>query len=101
MKLKPLLAILLALAEKYWRVMASRVAGALMAGVATWLYERFGVQISPDDQAALAGALVTALFLIYSVVHKLVSTKTNPVDAAAPEWATQKPLKKRTPQRAQ
>lgn len=69
------------------RVLIGRIAGAVAAGLLTWLGAKLGVEFSPNDHAALAGVIVTAVFLGYSLVHRAIAAKANPADAAKPAVA--------------
>lgn len=73
------------------RPVLPRVAGAVVAALATWLAARFGIVIPQEDRAKLSEDLVVVMMLIFSVVyaltHKLVSMKANPADAASPKLA--------------
>lgn len=60
----------------------ARIAGALAAGILTWLGGLLGVEFSPEDNAALAGVIVSVILIIYGVVHKQIDKRVNPADAA-------------------
>lgn len=73
------------------RPIISRVVATLVAAVAMWLAQKYGIAIPDSEQAKLVEQIViyVVLFfmLIYSVVHKLISAKVNPNDAATPKLA--------------
>jgi Mn2+/Fe2+ NRAMP family transporter len=70
------------------RAFLGRIIGAAVAGVAVWLLSKFGVVLTDEQQVRITEAAIIILMVvftaIYSIVHKLVNTKLNPGDAAAP-----------------
>lgn len=74
-----------------FRPVLGRIVGSLVAALATWLEARFGWKLDPASQAQLsAGILVTLMTtfsIVYALVHKAVSAKVNPADAATPAMA--------------
>lgn len=77
----------------FLRPILARLAGALVAGLVTWLAGKFGVIISEDVKGQLTeGVVATMLTLftvVYALVHKAVSVKTNPMDAASPSMVVE------------
>lgn len=63
----------------------ARFAASIVAGLAVWLGSTFGIELSNEDTEAISAAAITVMFVVYSIVHKLVSKWTNPGDAAAPK----------------
>ncbi len=75
----------------FLRPIAARLAGVVVALLATWLASKFGVIIPEDTKGQITEStvvLIMAVFTtIYALVHKAVSVKTNPADAASPSMA--------------
>lgn len=73
------------------KVILARLIGAAVAGVATWLFAKYGILIPDEQKAQLTEAIVAAMMtiftVVYAVVHKLASVKLNPADAATPTLA--------------
>lgn len=73
------------------RPVLARIVGAVVAGVLTWLATKFGVVIPKETAGQLTENLVAAMLvmfsIIYALVHRAVSVKTNPTDAAQPDLA--------------
>lgn len=74
-----------------WRPLIARVAGVVVATLATWLAAKFNFVLSDEDKVKLTEGTVVLIVglwgLIYSLVHRGVSTKTNPSDAATKKLA--------------
>lgn len=74
-----------------FRPIAARVVGSLVGSVATWLAIKWGVQLDDGARGQLTDGIVSvglAVFgVVYSLVHRTVSLKLNPVDAASPSLA--------------
>lgn len=73
------------------RPVLARVIGVIVASAATALFRHLGHELT-DDQKQTVSDLGVALILgvwglVYAGVHKAVSVKTNPTDAAAPKIA--------------
>lgn len=68
------------------RPIAPRVAGVAVAGLVTWLATHFGIIIPDEDKTKLTEGVTILLMviftLVYAMVHKAVSIKANPADAA-------------------
>lgn len=73
------------------RPILARLIGSLVAALATWLATRWGIQLDEGARGQLtAGLLSVALGVfgvVYSLVHRAVSTRVNPADAATPALA--------------
>lgn len=69
------------------QVFISRIVAAWVAGLASWLLVKFGIGISVEDQANvvehLVGIIIPVGMTCYAIVHKLLSKRTNPGDAAS------------------
>ena len=65
----------------------ARIIGAAAAAVAVWIMKHFGHDLSPDLQSAFGDIGVFVVFAVYASVHKAVSVRTNPTDAASPALA--------------
>lgn len=65
----------------------ARLASAIAVGFATWLGAKLGFEVLPEHTDAISGFIVFLLFAAYSLVHKAISSKTNPVDAASTDVA--------------
>lgn len=73
------------------QVFLARILAAWIAGLAGWLMVKFGIAITPEDQANfvthLVGIVIPAMTTIYAIIHKMVSKKLNPGDAASSHLA--------------
>jgi hypothetical protein len=73
------------------RPILARIVATFVAFVCLWLAKRYNIIIPDSDQAKLVEQVtlwvITFFMLIYALVHKLVSAKTNPGDAATPKLA--------------
>lgn len=76
------------------RIVASRMAGAVAAGALLWIGRKLGVTFSADETDAVAAAMLTVVLAGYSLMHRWVSAKTNPVDVATPKATTPKGARK-------
>ena len=65
----------------------ARIIGAAAAALSVWVMKHFGHELSPDLQSAFGDIGVFVAFAVYASVHKAVSVKTNPTDAASPVLA--------------
>jgi hypothetical protein len=76
---------------EFLRPILARLVGAAVAALCIWLARKFQVQIDADSQVQLTGAGLAVLWFIgnvaYSLVHKGVNSKINPMDAATNELA--------------
>lgn len=50
----------------------SRIIGALVTSLLTWIGLRLGLTFSPEDHAALTALVVGLVVSIYGIVHPLV-----------------------------
>lgn len=77
--------------NNFIKTFAARLIGGLVASATAWLAVRYGLEVNADDQAKLVTDIVATLMTIYSVVyplvHRTVSKKTNPGDAASSHLA--------------
>jgi hypothetical protein len=75
----------------FLRPVVARIAGALVAALVTWLASKYGVVIPEEAKGQLTegtvAAMMTLFTVVYALVHKAVSVKTNPADAASPSLA--------------
>lgn len=64
----------------------SRIIGAWIAGLASWLMVRYGVEFDTTAQQDitenLVGVIIPTMLTIYSLAHRAFSKKINPGDAA-------------------
>jgi hypothetical protein len=76
------------------RPVLSRIIGSLVAGLAVWLTGKFGVVIDDNAKAKLTEAGVVASLtifsIVYSLVHKAIDHKINPLDTASPSLSRPK-----------
>lgn len=77
----------------FLRPVVARLAGALVAALVTWLAGKYGIVIPEEAKGQLTEgtvAIMLALFTaVYALVHRYVSMKTNPTDAATPSMAAE------------
>lgn len=75
----------------FLRPVLARIAGALVGAVVTWLAAHFGIVVPEGAQVNLSESAViimmTLFSIVYALVHKAISAKTNPADAATPTLA--------------
>lgn len=73
------------------RPIFARIIGAIIGALAAWLAGRFGIVVPEETKGQLTQGAVALMLLVfgvvYSLVHKGVSVKTNPADAASPGLA--------------
>ena len=60
----------------------ARIAGSVAAFIATFLSAHEVAVLTNDDMTTLVSFLLLVFSIVYGVVHKLVSKKTNPDDVA-------------------
>jgi hypothetical protein len=69
------------------RLFLSRIIGGLVATFAAWLSTKWGIVIDADTQAQLITAIQVQFFVVFSIfypiIHKWISSKINPGDAAS------------------
>lgn len=77
-------------------VFIARIAAAVASAVVVWVIGALGLPVTEEQTASVAAWLTEgltglggfALLFIYGLIHKLISRRTNPADAAkAPEAA--------------
>lgn len=75
----------------FLRPVLGRLAAVLIASLVSWLTAK-GVDVPAETQQAWIEATVGLMLLVfgvvYAVAHKLINTKVNPTDAAAPSAVT-------------
>lgn len=68
-----------------------RILAAWIAALASWLMVKYGITISPDNQAGIVGHMVSiiipAFLTIYAIAHKVLNKHFNPGDAASSHLA--------------
>jgi len=69
------------------RPILARLIAILVAALATWLSQKFGVKLTDQDQQQLVELVI--FMLVYALTHKGISSKTNPADAATTALAQQ------------
>ena len=62
----------------------SRIIGAAVAALITYLATKLGRELTPENLDAAREIGVFLAFASYGAVHKLISAKINPTDSAAP-----------------
>ncbi len=60
----------------------ARIAGSVAAFIATFLSAHEIIVLSNDDLTTIVSFLLLIFSVVYGIVHKLVSKKTNPEDVA-------------------
>jgi hypothetical protein len=60
----------------------ARIAGSLAGFIATYLSAHEIMVLSQDDLTTLISFLLLVFSLVYGIVHKIISKKTNPTDSA-------------------
>lgn len=72
--------------RRIMRSIISRFAGAVVAGLVTWLVGTFGIEVTAEDAATLTEAVtivgMIVFGVVYGIVHKLIDRRVNPLDAA-------------------
>lgn len=71
-------------------VFIARIAASVASAVVVWLIGVLGLPVTEQEQANLIAQVTEAVSLLglalwgilYAVLHKLISRKTNPADAA-------------------
>lgn len=75
----------------FLRPILGRLIGSAVGAGAGYLASRFGTVVGADGVQQVTDAGVTlalgAFGVVYSLVHKAVSAKVNPADAATPKLA--------------
>ena len=73
------------------RPVLSRVVGLVVASLVTWLATKYGIVVPESAKTQLTETGVVALMAVfgtvYALVHRGVSIRTNPTDAAKPSVA--------------
>jgi len=69
------------------RPFVGRVIAAWIAALSGWLASTVGVEIAPEDQAAVINAGVGIALTVYAVLHRMIDARINPRDAASPTVA--------------
>lgn len=79
---------------EFIRPVIARVAGWIIATLVTWLASRYGIIVPQEtvDKLTAYGviALMSMFTAIYALVHRAVSIKSNPTDAASPRLSEKK-----------
>lgn len=84
MNLDSLYAMLDNLLETY----GSRVVAGLVASAAAYAETRFQIVIAPDTKASMVGGALATYGTIYPIIHRTLSKRWNPGDAASSHIAT-------------
>jgi len=75
----------------FLRPVIGRMAGAIVVALVAWLIGKWGINVDQGTQAQLtdgiAAFMLLAFGVVYALVHKAVSAKVNPGDAATPRLA--------------
>ena len=87
----------------FLRPIIGRIAGSVVGALAAWLVGKYGYTIDSGLQSQITDGLVAFMMLVfgvvYALVHKAVSAKVNPGDAATPKLAEQSKLAQNRPGR--
>lgn len=82
------------------RPILARVLGAWIAAACLWLAVHYNITIAPDEQSKVVEAGIIVLLAIfntlYALIHRAISVKTNPSDAATPSLAAKGKSEQRT-----
>lgn len=65
----------------FLRPVLGRIFGAVAGGVAAWLVGK-GFTVDQQTIDAFVTVMLTVFTIVYSLVHKAISAKINPTDAA-------------------
>lgn len=60
----------------------ARFVGGIAASLASWLSIKYGITLEPETTQGVVAVGVGVAFIVYSIVHRLVSKKTDPADKA-------------------
>lgn len=84
----------------FLRPILARVLGAWIAAGCLWLAVHYNITIAPDEQSkVIEGGIIVLLAIfntLYALIHKAISTKTNPADAASVPLAVKGKSEQRT-----
>lgn len=70
------------------RPIFARAIAWLVATIVAVLNAKYGIIVPDNTQVALTAAIEASLWgLVYFIIHRFVSIKTNPGDAATPSMA--------------
>lgn len=65
----------------------ARILGAWIAGLAAFLYTKYGVTMDSEAQKAftehLVGIIIPTFMTVYALAHRFISKRLNPGDAAS------------------
>lgn len=76
----------------FLRPFASRILASLIAAIAAYLAQRWGITLDADTQAGLLSVTLGIFGVVYGLVHRVLDKSVNPGDAASSHMAVQEKI---------
>jgi hypothetical protein len=82
----------------FLRPLLSRLVASIVGALVAWLTTKYGISLDEETIQGLIATMLGVFGVIYTIVHRLIDKKINPVDAAsAPRAAASVAVEKSRP----